>query len=46
MAVIYGSFDAAARRVEVIKASYGVWPGIRVRTDGTFELTYEPEVTR
>lgn len=38
----YPSFDAAQRRVEVLKGS-GIWPGIRCHADRTCTLTYDPE---
>jgi hypothetical protein len=41
--VIYGSEEQAFRRVETLKQR-GVWPGVRYRADGAFEVTYDPDV--
>lgn len=38
---VYATFEAAQRRVEVLKAS-GTWPGIRCHRDGTYTLTFDP----
>ena len=41
--MIYATEEQAFRRVETLKAR-GVWPGVRYRADGTFEVTYDPDV--
>lgn len=38
----YATFDAAARRVEQLKAA-GRWPGIILHADGSCDLTWDPE---
>jgi hypothetical protein len=42
MTAVYGTDDAAFRRVDTIRRTYGAWPGVRTRHDGTFGLTYDP----
>lgn len=39
---VYATFEAAQKRVEILKQS-GIWPGIVCRRDGTFALTFDPE---
>jgi hypothetical protein len=41
----YVTEEEALRRVETLKAS-GIWPGVIRCSDGTFTLTYDPEVLR
>jgi hypothetical protein len=44
MQAVYYDFATAQRRVDVLKRS-GIWPGIRCHADGTYTLTFDPEVS-
>lgn len=45
MQAVYYDFATAQRRVDVLKRS-GIWPGSGGHNDGTYTLTFDPEVTR
>jgi len=38
---VYGTFDRAQQRVDALRRK-GVWPGIVIRRDGLYGLTYDP----
>ena len=40
----YPTFEAALARVDALKVR-GIWPGIAARADGTFRLTFDPDLS-
>lgn len=42
MTAIYGTEEAAFRRVDTIRRTFGAWPGVRTRSDRAYDLTYDP----
>lgn len=40
----YPTFEAAQARVDVLKAR-GIWPGCIQLPDGTWRLTYDPDIS-